>query len=198
MSTPNHQIMSMDVVVIMDESGSMASMGDEPVQAVTEYIKNEQKDSDSYTTLDITFFSTYVRKVCVDTSLSDFESFPLYKPDGMTSLNDAVYSTIKDKLMSTRSDNVVCLIVTDGKENASRNTTREDVKNIIEEAETEHGWKVIYLGANQDAFKEGETMSLPSERCGNYRVDIPGDLIELVRSASNATSNYRRSGQLSL
>ena len=46
---------------------------------------------------------------------------------------------------------VLIALLTDGRENASRQRTREQVAKLIE-ARREAGWTFVFLGANQDAF----------------------------------------------
>lgn len=54
---------------------------------------------------------------------------------------------------------VLCVIFTDGFENASRHVTSEALRQAIAEREGD-GWTFIYLGANQDAWNEGSKYGL--------------------------------------
>lgn len=59
---------------------------------------------------------------------------------------------------ASEGNRVLCMIFTDGKENAShhteRNVTPDELRAAIHEREA-NGWTFIYMGANQDAWNEG-------------------------------------------
>lgn len=48
---------------------------------------------------------------------------------------------------------VLCVIFTDGHENASRNVSPEDLRQAVSEREAD-GWTFIFMGANMDAWAE--------------------------------------------
>jgi Mg-chelatase subunit ChlD len=49
-------------------------------------------------------------------------------------------------------ERVLCLIVTDGEENSSRETTRQQVTEIIRALEGRGDWTFVYLGVRPDRF----------------------------------------------
>lgn len=87
-------------------------------------------------------------------------------PDGMTSLYDAIGSSIqflKTKLRSELENehaDVVMLILTDGFENSSRIFNAREVKRLINELELSGKWNFLFLGAGlnvEEATRELET-----------------------------------------
>lgn len=84
----------------------------------------------------------------MDQPLANFDACPEYRPGGMTALHDCLGMVIDNKLKSERSENVTMVIITDGQENASKEYTHQQIKDLITEAEENHNWNVSYIGAN--------------------------------------------------
>ena len=59
-----------------------------------------------------------------------------------------------------RPSSVLCVIITDGMENASKQFTARDVKNRIEHQKTKYNWEFVYLAADPDAFAAGEALGI--------------------------------------
>jgi len=76
-----------------------------------------------------------------------------YLPGGMTALYDAISEGVriaeKDK---TEEERVICVIMTDGEENSSRETTKEQVRNIISGCEATGDWTFLYIGENPEQW----------------------------------------------
>jgi len=180
-----------DLIVILDESGSMIDMGNEPIEAINNFITEQQGllvgDGSTFT---LWKFNSRVTQVIDDKNIQEVEKFSDYNPCGMTALFDGVGMPINTKLSKTKSTDVVCLIVTDGLENSSKEYTRDKIASMIRETETKHRWKFIFLGANQDVFKEGSSIGMDKQRCVAFGLN-PGDLIKVARHASENISLYR-------
>jgi hypothetical protein len=54
-----------------------------------------------------------------------------------------------------RPEDVTVIIASDGQENSSKRRTGPEVKAMLDHQQDAYGWRVIYLGTNQDAFAEG-------------------------------------------
>lgn len=99
---------------------------------------------------------------------------------------------------------VLCVIVTDGLENSSREVSRDQLAAMISERE-QRGWTFIYLGANQDAWGTADTTGFSGGATGqsvNYTA-TPKGVTSALRSVSqdagaflsdNAAYNTMRSG----
>lgn len=181
-------------IVILDESGSMASMGKEPIQSCNTFIDEQKKNSGDDISATVVTFNTSSKVLINNVPIKDVSEIPQdnYSPNGGTALNDAVCSTIKTRLESEKPDNVVLVIITDGLENASQTYSAKDTRDIIGQVEKDHSWKVIFMGANIDAFAEGAAMNVAMNRCTQYDQRVPGQLNELCRMASCNINEYRR------
>jgi len=182
---------SHDIIIILDESGSMGNLGVEPVQAVNVFIKDQQKClNDRESTFTLWKFNSIVSNVIDNIPLYAVKEFTDYNPSSMTALNDAIGTAISTKKQKANFKDVICLIVTDGLENCSSQYNSQQIKKMISEMETEHGWKFIYIGANQDSFAVGQTIGV--NRCANFDIS-PGGLSREIKSMSNAVSAFRHS-----
>lgn len=182
-----------DLILLMDESGSMKTMKQEPIESINIFIENFKKDSDLKSTLTLNVFSDVVKTIvnCIPLSDINMNDIP-YNPHGSTALNDAISSTIEEVLKSEKPSHKIFVIFTDGEENASTKYSRYDVKKKIEEVESKYEWKIIFLGANIDSFQTGSDMSINYDRIGQFNQDCPGDLLKLSRESSQSANNYCR------
>ena len=149
-STDNNETLS--ILFIMDESGSMSVMGDEPIQGLNDFYKKQNESGEFMSTL--CTFSTDVRFAHKNMKGKDVPVLTneQYCPNGMTALYDAIGESVKFQL-EQNPKNVLVVIMTDGEENSSQHYSKKDIKNLLKKMEEENGWKIMYLGANQDTFK---------------------------------------------
>lgn len=77
---------------------------------------------------------------------------------------------------------VLCVVVTDGYENASEYASVEALRQAIHERESA-GWTFIYLGANQDAWATGEATG--------FSGGVSGQTVNYVPSARGTASAMR-------
>tara|TARA_Y100000389_G_C17392516_1_gene480683 strand:- start:200 stop:874 length:675 start_codon:yes stop_codon:yes gene_type:complete len=180
-----------DIIVIMDESGSMDSLGTEPLEAVNTFI-NTQKNSieNDESTFTLWKFNTEITLAIDNEPLKNIEPFTDFVPQSMTALHDAIGKAI-DKKKDAK--NVVCVIVTDGLENASQEYTGTIIKKKIQEQETKNNWKFVYLGANQDVFASGRNIGLNLNRCAPFAAHEGHNagLLSLARHVSDNINDYR-------
>lgn len=181
-----------DIIALLDSSGSMQTMGKEPVEAINNFI-DEQKLANENGTFSLWTFNTEVKKVIDDEPLTDVDHFSEYIPQGMTALHDSIGYAISTKLTKNNTENVICLIVTDGQENSSKEYTGVQIKHLISKMEKEHNWKFIYLGANQDVVLMGENIGMKNNLCTPFDQEA-GGLLEATRQVSRGISAYRSCG----
>lgn len=182
---------SADVIVVLDESGSMQSMGKEPEQSVNTFIE-EQKKLDGDARISLYKFNSNVTTVYKNQKLSETGKFTDYKPSDMTALWDAVGKAITDKLNTENNRNVVMMVITDGEDNSSREFSRTKIRELITRVEKEYEWKVQMLGANIDTAVEGGSVGIARAHCAAYAQCEKGDLSDLVRATSDACTYYRK------
>ena len=149
---------SVDIIFILDESGSMQIMGSEPQEAVNSFIEEQKKVMDSSTSkFSLWTFNTSVTKVIDDEDLCNVSKFENFKPSSMTALYDAIGEAITTKKNKPNCEKVICVILTDGHENSSTKYDKLTINSMIHEMEILHKWKFVFLGANQDVYSSGKS-----------------------------------------
>jgi hypothetical protein len=165
------------IAFLMDETGSMASMGSEPIQGANKFYKTQkdvasENDLEVYSTL--AFFSEDVRykhsnkKIDEVNLIEDGE----YIPDGMTALHDSIHDFVNNirseiKGMERETD-VVLIILTDGLDNSSKKYNHKHTKTLLETLKDEDKWVIIYLGANHDVFTTATNIGVSHRLSGCY------------------------------
>lgn len=184
---------NLDIITLLDESGSMYIMGSEPVQSVNTFIRN-QKKSDKESLFTLVSFNTEYKYLIKNKKISEVKyiSEHSYSPNGSTALNDVICSVIDNKLKSARPDNIILLIVSDGQENASRYFSSEDAKNRINNVETNHNWKIIFIGSDINVITEGIKLNIPEQQCYQFDQREKGNLNVLMRAMSDTVSSYSK------
>lgn len=177
-----------EVIVILDRSGSMSSISEATVNGFNEFIK-EQKGAKgkAFITL-VQFDDSYqvdYKNVPVE-AVSDLINGETFVPRGMTAMLDAIGKTINE--VKTDRD-VVCVIITDGHENASKEYTKDTVFKLINK-KTKKGWSFLFLGANQDAIKAGGDLGINRGNSMNYDATVKG-ATQAFQSMSANTVQYR-------
>lgn len=180
-----------DLIIVLDESGSMGEKGSEPLKAVNNFI-SEQKlvlgdDGASFT---LWTFSSIVKKIIDDKPLNQVDRFYEYLPSGSTSLFDAIGMAISTKLGKDKSTSVICLIITDGQDNTSRMYNSTQIAEMIKDAEDNYNWKFIFLGAGKDVFKDCSKININKDMCAEFG-NTPGDLVKVTRHISENIATYR-------
>jgi len=192
MSTPYKNKVT-DVIVILDESGSMISMGNEPVQSVNAFMEEQRvNDGGDESTFTLVTFNNTVNIVIDHVPLA--QTKPMcdkdYNPTSGTALNDAICSTINnEKGINPK----VVVIITDGYENSSNIFKPSNTRSMIKNAEDNLGWKFIFMGANINVQEEGSNININEKRCLQFNQSIPGDLLLLSRRTSTCINKYRQS-----
>ncbi|MGA5819811.1 vWA domain-containing protein [Kitasatospora sp. NPDC094028] len=144
------------LVLIADQSGSMEGIRTDMEGGLATFLA-EQKEVPGTTLVTLVLFNSDVETVFELRPLAEVPRVLLH-PMGQTALLDAIGSTIQriDRRAATgpaaeQPTETVYVIVTDGKENASRKFSNEVVRYLIGEQE-QRGAAFIYMAANQDAF----------------------------------------------
>lgn len=180
-----------DLIFILDESWSMVDMGNEPILATNEFIKSiKQDESYSKSTFSMYKFSGLCTTVVDNIPIKYVPEFTEYTPHECTSLFDTIGIAIKNKLDKPNKDNVTCIILTDGEDNNSKSYTVKSISKLMSDVEKKHGWKFIYLAANQDAFTYGGMLGLRQENCTTFSATPEG-----FRSVMRCTSESIRSNK---
>ncbi len=177
-----------EIVVLLDRSGSMASMRDDMVKGFDGFIADQRK-LPGRCVVTLAQFDTGGTDVVYEAKpVADVPGLVLV-PRGGTPLLDAMGDTItrvSDRISKSqgnaRPDRVLFLSITDGEENSSHRFKKEQIQALVKE-HTADGWEFSFLGANVDAFAESGKMGVPASGTMNYVPDSVG-----VRHAFAAVS----------
>lgn len=181
---------SHDIIMIIDESGSMTMIENEVIQAINNFIQEQKNILEDNSTFSLWKFSNKITHLIDDVLLKDVDIFTEFFPHGMTALMDAIGKAIEKKKTKDNYDDVICVILTDGLENSSQNYNKHRILTMIQEMENYHNWKFVYLGANQDAFSVGGNYGISLNRCATFDF-TPGQINRTLLNTSNAVAKFR-------
>ena len=161
----------LDVVFILDKSGSMGGQEENTISSFNEYLEKEKKNKyDTYITT-VLFSDKYnvihdripVSKV---KKLTNKE----YYVGGCTALLDALGNTIHS-MEEKDTDKVLFIIITDGYENASREYTKDQIKKLVKKNKD---YEFIYVGADIDSYEAGSQIGIKKDNIANFKKDRKG------------------------
>lgn len=181
---------------ILDKSGSMSSVRDATISGVNEYVQTLKNDKKSAYSFSLTVFDTESKELHKNKPLAKVEKLTKedYEPGGNTALYDAVCSSIKSlKSEVGKSDKVLCVIMTDGEENSSKEYTQEQLKTLIKELEAEGNWTFVFLGANQDAWANAQKFGFHAQNVATFNSTEKGINNVFTMMASNTSAFSMRS-----
>lgn len=177
------------LLFVIDESGSMWNIASD-MEGGIKTLLDEQDKLDGKLTVDVAYFDDGFRYPVSMAPASEARIEII--PDGMTALHDAIVrastqfgKTLADLPEEERPGTVMVVVVTDGLENSSKESTKADVKALITKQQDEYNWNFVFLGANQDAVLAGEAFGLRKGASLTYTTSAAG-----VATASSLLSNY--------
>lgn len=164
-----------EVVIIMDKSGSMNTVVDDTIGGFNSFIKKQKKLPGKASFTKVQFDTNVV----IDGPKDIQEVEPLtkhtYSPGGSTALLDAIGQTIDSvglRLRNTKEEDrpnkVVVVIITDGQENSSVRFTKAKIKDMIEHQTNRYAWEFHFMGANQDSFAEAGSLGVSISNTQNW------------------------------
>lgn len=165
-----------EVVAILDRSGSMQSLVDDTIGGFNQFIE-KQKELDGECNITLVVFDDKYEEVYQNIPIDEVPELDrdVYFARGMTALIDAVGKTINEvgeRLKNTPEDEkpeqVIFLVTTDGMENSSREFTNDQLKEMVKHQTEKYNWEFIFMGANIDSFSEGGSMGFSINTTSNY------------------------------
>lgn len=154
-------------LIILDESGSMASIKPQAVSGVNETIQTirnaqkEHKTQEHYLSL-VLFNGFSLRTLFDKCGIDEINELAEedYRPNSNTPLYDAMgVSLTKLREDVSSEDKVLVTIITDGYENSSRDYSGRAIKLLVEGLKRK-GWIFTYIGANQDVEEFASSISI--------------------------------------
>lgn len=192
--------MKTHVTFVLDSSGSMSKIADDTKGGFNIFLQ-EQQEEEGTATVTLYDFSDTVNMVYQAIPVADAQTLDdeNYRPGGKTALYDAIARAIEEtgnqvETMpdSDQPDNVIVVVLTDGKENASE-TPQDIVKERVEQRQKED-WEFLFIGANQDAALTAEAMGMDRNKSLDMSHSGEGAQ-EAYRSTSRNISRARQEGE---
>jgi len=192
--TPAH------ISVVLDRSGSMASIADDIVGGFNTFLAEQRKQEGGGRVTLVQFDGQDPFEILIDgedlDTVGDLDP-ARYIPRGNTPLYDAVGQMIAkiDAEIVERADagkpieDQVVVIVTDGYEHASRAFSGKILPELIE-ARRGRAWAFVFLGSDETTFEEGEAMGVSSANTARWDATGKGTAA-MFSQVSQATSSYR-------
>ncbi|EJF08512.1 VWA domain-containing protein, partial [Pontibacter sp. BAB1700] len=144
-------------LIVLDESGSMESIKQSTISGFNEVVqtikgaKDNHPEQEHFISL-VTFNSDGIKTKLYNVPVSELEEInsKLYQPNAMTPLFDAIgisTTRLHNDLSEETDTHVLVTILTDGLENASKEYTAAQIKQMIDKLQSK-GWTFTYIGAN--------------------------------------------------
>jgi len=192
-----------EIVFILDKSGSMSSMGNEPVDGYNKFIDEQRDPSLGEANVTFVLFDDEVETVYNGVKISEVEKLSMERyigtGMGMTSLYDTIGKTFTEvgkRLSNTpeseRASKVIVCILTDGQENSSKEFTLSTIKNMIKEQTEKYSWKIQFMGTTLGAIESAKNIGLAPDSFELFDNNSDG-LRQAYRSHSLNASSYRTS-----
>lgn len=174
------------ISLLIDRSGSMG--GHEPdVIGGINHLLQEQKTLQNKLTISLVQFDHAYETNYDFVDINDVGEFKDYNPRGNTALYDAAARLIRNTgnrlnnmPEACRPSKVIFVVYTDGLENASTETTKLQLDNMVKHQEQVYNWKFIFLGAD-----------LTKEQAVNTYSHITRNSYSYVTPKSNSREAYK-------
>ena len=159
----------MDVVFILDRSGSMRETEKDIIGGYNGYINDFKSKNAKITTV---LFDDKYEMITKRQNVNEVPELTekQYYVRGCTALLDAIGKSIKF-MEKEKPEKVMFIITTDGYENASHKYNKEQIKEMIQGHKE---WEFMYIGADIDSYSEGQSIGISSSNISNYKKDGKG------------------------
>jgi hypothetical protein len=170
------------IIILLDQSGSMNVLGDEPIKAVNNILNTKFNNSQCYYTL--YKFNNYVQPVF---EYIEQPQYFEYKPIGMTALYDALGQAIDNYNMVDIT--TICVIITDGGDNASLSYNLPQIREKIGILENEN-WSFIFMTGERNVDLEycANMYGLPLNRFLSFDTHTPQELLNVTQKITDEIS----------
>ena len=187
-----------EIVFILDRSGSMSGLEKDTIGGFNTMLEKQKHVEGEATISTVLFDHAFeVLHNRLDIKHVNPITSKEYYVRGSTALLDAIGRGIVkiNRIQQMQSEHekaekVIFIITTDGMENASRQFTYSDIKNLIEKQKEQFGWEFIFLGANIDAVETAARFGIHADRAANYHADSEGTVLN-YEVISDAIHTFR-------
>lgn len=188
------------ITILLDRTGSMESIRNDIIDGFNDFLETQKEESTHATITLIQFDSVEPYQVVYayqPIAAAPKLSRKNYIPRGNTPLFDAMGRGIIDlgkQLAAMKKkgcpDKVIFVVVTDGRENASLEFTKEEVRKLVKVKSEKWNWQFVFLSADLDAMQDGSAMGIDSASSLLFQKTAEGNKAAW-RSLSERTVDYR-------
>ena len=191
-----------ELVFILDRSGSMRGLEGDTIGGFNSMIEKQKKE-DGEAWVSTILFDNRSEVLHDRLKLADVPEMTErdYTVRGCTALLDAIGGAIRhigNIHKYARPEDVpahtMFVITTDGMENASKEFSSDDVKEMIRRQKEQYGWEFLFLGANIDAVETAKHFGIDEDRAVTYRSDSAGTQLNyaVVAEAVSTVRGHRK------
>ena len=187
------------ICFVLDESGSMYDSVDDVIGGFQKLIDEQKGEKNGECIISLYRFSHTVKKDYIGKPVDEVSKL-IYSPGGCTAMNDGVGTAIdeigkwlSDMDESERPSKNIIVIMTDGKENASKENNFDTVKAKIKHQEEKYSWTFVYMGTNLQDLKDANRLGIKMRSVSDSR-NIAANYSHIdtyakaLRSSTNASS----------
>ena len=163
------------ICFVLDESGSMYNSVDDVIGGFQKLIDEQKGEKNGECIISLYRFSDTVKKDYIGKSVNEVPKL-YYSPGGCTAMNDGVGTAIdeigkwlSDMDESERPSKNMIVIMTDGKENASKEYDFDVVKKKIKHQEEKYSWTFVYMGTNLQDLRDANRLGIKMRSVSDSR-----------------------------
>jgi uncharacterized protein YegL len=172
---------------ILDRSGSMSDCWSTTISALNEQILSirqaQQLNPEVPIKANLVVFSSDVQFEFLNVPAAHLDELNVHRiqPGGMTAMLDGIGQGIaRIEHVMQEGDDVICIILTDGEENSSREFTYSAIGKKIEKLKASQRWTFMMMGADFDIFEMAEKLKIDSDRQFKYSKAMTNEIFQEV------------------
>jgi hypothetical protein len=182
------------VQFIQDRSGSMSTVWSETLNGYRQFVKGlkEGKDDGVDYLFTLTCFDTVIDTPIKEKPIGEVtgEELDKFPPRGSTALYDAVGRTLNETKF--QADKYICVIVTDGQENSSREWSKDALHTAIDDKIKMGNWTFTYLGTQPETWDDATSIGVGVGSTVTYN---PQNIKGTYTYMANTVRNFAASPQ---
>jgi hypothetical protein len=148
---------------------------DDVIEGFQKLIDEQKKEKNGECIISLYRFSNTVKKDYIGKPVDEVPRLT-YSPWGCTAMNDGVGTAIdeigkwlSDMDESERPSKNIIVIMTDGKENASKEYDFDVVKKKIKHQEEKYSWTFVYMGTNLQDLRDANRLGIKMRSVSDSR-----------------------------